>query len=56
MLPYSETLHWASEPYGPEGVYGRHLTYLLVLLPMAWLAVSVVRGKMKETVRRVRTL
>ena len=40
VLPYSEPLHWATEPYGPEGVYGRYLSYLLVLLPGLWLALS----------------
>jgi len=40
VFPYSEPLHWATEPYGPDGIYGKWLTYLLVLLPMGWLAVS----------------
>ena len=45
VLPYSEPLHWATEPYGPDGVYGRYLSYLLVVLPGLWLAVSAwVRG------------
>lgn len=38
VLPYSEQLHWATEPYGPDGRYGQLLTYLLVLLPLGWLA------------------
>ena len=40
VLPYSEPLHWATEPYGPDGRYGRLLTYLLVLLPVGWLIVA----------------
>jgi high-affinity iron transporter len=40
VLPNSEMLHWATEPYGPDGVYGHYLSYLLVVLPVAWLAVS----------------
>jgi high-affinity iron transporter len=40
VLPYSEPLHWATEPYGPDGVYGKYLSYLLVALPGAWLALS----------------
>jgi high-affinity iron transporter len=40
VLPYSERLHWATEPYGPDGRYGQLLTYLLVLLPLAWLAAT----------------
>ena len=37
VLPYSEPLHWATEPYGPDGRYGQYLTYFLVLLPLGWL-------------------
>jgi len=40
VLPNSELLHGATEPYGPDGVYGHYLTYLLVALPLAWLAVG----------------
>jgi len=39
-IPHSEALHWATEPYGPDGRYGQMLTYLLVLLPLAWLVLS----------------
>ena len=45
VLPNSEALHWATEPYGPDGVYGHYLTYLLVALPLGWLAVSSIFGK-----------
>ena len=44
VFPYSEALHWATEPYGPDGQYGQYLTYLLVALPMAWLAFAVLFG------------
>lgn len=40
----SEALHWATEPYGPDGRYGRILTYLLVALPVAWLAFAAAFG------------
>jgi high-affinity iron transporter len=39
-IPNSEALHWATEPYGPDGIYGQYLTYLLVLLPIGWLLLS----------------
>src|SRR6202521_1768820 len=39
VFPYSAPLHAATEPYGPDGIYGHWLTYLLVLLPMGWLLV-----------------
>jgi high-affinity iron transporter len=34
--------HLATEPYGPEGVYGQWLTYSMILLPLAWLAWSFI--------------
>jgi high-affinity iron transporter len=42
IFPYSEPLHLATEPYGPDGLYGQYLTYLLVMLPLGWLAVSTL--------------
>ena len=45
IFPYSEPLHWATEPYGPDGRYGKYLTYLLVMLPLAWLGVSSLRPR-----------
>ena len=34
LFPGSEALHFATEPYGPDGEYGQYLTYLLVVLPV----------------------
>ena len=39
-IPNSEALHWATEPFGPDGRYGQYLTYMLVLLPVGWLLIS----------------
>lgn len=52
IFPYSEPLHWATEPYGPDGTYGRYLTYLLVMLPLGWLVVSMMlhRGGQQKSV------
>ena len=47
VLPNSEALHWATEPYGPDGRYGQFLTYLLVLLPLGWLAFAALFGGRK---------
>ena len=47
LFPGSEPLHWATEPYGPDGVYGKWLTYLLVLLPMGWLVFAGLFGGRK---------
>ena len=48
ILPYSEPLHVATEPYGPDGLYGRYLTYLLVVLPISWLAFASMFGGRKR--------
>ena len=40
IFPYSQPLHWATEPYGPDGQYGHYLSYMLVVLPLGWLLVS----------------
>lgn len=45
VLPYSEPLHWATEPYGPDGRYGKYLTYLMVVLPLGWLAIASFIGR-----------
>lgn len=47
LFPYSEPLHIATEPYGPDGLYGKYLTYLLVLMPMGWLAFATMFGGRK---------
>jgi len=48
LFPGSEPLHWATEPYGPDGRYGQFLTYLLVLLPVGWLAFAGLFGGPKR--------
>ena len=48
IFPYSAPLHNATEPYGPDGIYGHWLTYFLVLLPMGWLAFSSLIGGRKR--------
>jgi high-affinity iron transporter len=37
-LPYSAAIHQATESWGPDSVFGHVLTYLLVVLPVGWLA------------------
>ena len=41
--------HDATEPYGPDGIYGQYLSYMLVVLPVAWLAIS---GLVKRSPQR----
>jgi high-affinity iron transporter len=47
IFPYSEPLHIATEPFGPDGLYGKYLTYLLVLMPLGWLAFASMFGGRK---------
>src|SRR5436190_201697 len=44
LFPNSEALHLATEPYGPDGIYGQYLTYLLVAMPLSWLLLSMATG------------
>jgi high-affinity iron transporter len=36
-LPYSAPIHAATESWGPDSTFGHLLTYMLVILPAAWL-------------------
>jgi high-affinity iron transporter len=40
VFPNSQPWHEATEPFGPDGIYGQYLTYMLVALPLAWLAIT----------------
>ena len=51
VFPYSEALHWATEPYGPDGVYGQYLTYMLVAVPLGWLLFALLTGTGRAPVR-----
>jgi high-affinity iron transporter len=51
IFPYSAPLHDATEPYGPDGRYGRFLAYLLVVLPLGWLVFAALFGSKKSDVR-----
>jgi high-affinity iron transporter len=48
----SQPWHDATEPYGPDGIYGQYLTYLLVLLPLGWLVISSFRHRPTPTPQR----
>ena len=54
IFPYSGPLHDATEPYGPDGQYGKYLTYLLVLLPMGWLVIASLFGRRQQLVTPAR--
>jgi high-affinity iron transporter len=40
----SQALHEATEPYGPDGIYGQYLSYALLAVPVAWLAFAALFG------------
>jgi high-affinity iron transporter len=54
IFPYSEPLHWATEPYGPDGRYGQYFSYLLVVLPLGWLIVSSLRPARRSAAAETR--
>jgi hypothetical protein len=43
LLPWSEAIHAATEPYGPDGAYGRYISALVVAVPLLRLAAGVPR-------------
>ena len=49
LFPGSERLHWATESYGPDGIYGHYLTYMLVALPLGWLALSAMFSRTQRS-------
>lgn len=51
LFPGSEALHWATEPYGPDGVYGQYLTYMLVAVPLGWLLFAMLTGATRPQAR-----
>jgi high-affinity iron transporter len=48
IFPNSEAIHEATEAYGPDGLYGKWLTYGLVAIPMGWLALSVLAERSRR--------
>ncbi len=56
LFPNSEALHWATEPYGPDGIYGQFLTYLLLAAPLSWLLFSMLKGNSRQPQGTSRTI
>lgn len=57
LLPYSEAMHEATEPYSPDGRYGHLFPYVVVLLPTLWVGVTALRGSRGDrTSDQMRTL
>jgi high-affinity iron transporter len=55
IFPNSQAFHDSTEPFGPDGIYGQYLTYLLVVMPLAWLAVSSMTGRSSSSGARQRS-
>jgi hypothetical protein len=58
LLPWSDVLHAATEPYGPDGVYGRYLSALLFFIPLAAAPITLSKARIRQHVggnRRWRT-
>ena len=45
FLPYSAIIHDATEAWGPDSPFGHALTYMLVVLPIAWVALTSMFSK-----------
>lgn len=52
LLPWAETLHVATEPYGPDGVYGPYISGLLVALPIAVVVMTLARARFERVFSR----
>ena len=44
LLPWSEPIHAATEPYGPDGAYGRYFSVAVFLVPVAAALAARVRA------------
>src|SRR5205085_7133902 len=52
LLAFSDALHAATEPYGPDGLYGRYVSGLLFIVPLG--AAAAARSKGGEPCEEVR--
>jgi high-affinity iron transporter len=50
----AQAWHDATEPYGPDGIYGQYLTYLMIALPVGWLLLASLfqRPRLEQRVAR----
>jgi high-affinity iron transporter len=44
-LPFSTAIHDATEAWGPDSMFGHALSYMLVVLPLSWLAIKSMFSK-----------
>ena len=48
LLPWSEALHSATEPYGPDGIYGRNFAWLLIVVPLGAVCIAWWRTRVRR--------
>jgi hypothetical protein len=48
LLPWSEVLHAATEPYGPDGVYGRYASALFFVIPLAVAVATLLKARIPQ--------
>lgn len=46
IFPNSEALHKASEPYGPDGLYGKWYTLIMIAFCAVWFAAAWIQEKL----------
>jgi high-affinity iron transporter len=52
ILPDSEEVHEATEPFSPDGRFGHLFPYLIVLIPTLWVGISVLRRPAGDRINR----
>ena len=55
LLPWSEWIHAATEPYGPDGLHGKYLSALLVVVPIGAVASSFVAARVTPRIDAIRS-
>jgi hypothetical protein len=48
LLPWSDVLHAATEPYGPDGVYGRYVSALFFVIPLAVAGAALLKARLPQ--------
>ncbi len=48
VFPNSTVIHDATEIYGPDGIYGKWLSFALVALPLLWLSISTTAARVRS--------
>jgi hypothetical protein len=52
LIPSAEAIDLATEPYGPDGIYGFYLTYALAVVPFAAAAIVAAAQRFGQRLRR----